>query len=171
MGGVPYDKKKKFNEEVKMEKNKWKIVYFVLILVLGLYGCTDLFSSQTIREQKPEVQQPISTSYRFEDIPLPPGMTLDRMQSFIYETKTTKAGLLVYEGKGEIEKLADFFKQKMQNYQWRLVSSFELHNVMLTFIKEGWSCVIYILPQGDETKRVEIRVGPIEIKILPSSKD
>lgn len=154
-----------------MEKNKWKIVYFVLILVLGLYGCTDLFSSQTIREQKPEVQQPISTSYRFEDIPLPPGMTLDRMQSFIYETKTTKAGLLVYEGKGEIEKLADFFKQKMQNYQWRLVSSFELHNVMLTFIKEGWSCVIYILPQGDETKRVEIRVGPIEIKILPSSKD
>jgi hypothetical protein len=40
---------------------------------------------------------------------------------------------------------------------------------MLTFIKEGWSSIIYILPQGDEMKRIEIRVGPIELKILPSS--
>ena len=95
-------------------------------------------------------------------------MTLSRRESFIYETKTTKAGLLVYEGKGEIEKLANFFKKQMPNYQWRLVSNFELHNVMLTFIKEGWSSVIYILPQENEMKRLEIRVGPIEIKILPS---
>jgi hypothetical protein len=57
----------------------------------------------------------------------------------------------------------------MPNYQWRLVSNFELNNVMLTFIKEGWSSIIYILPQGDEMKRIEIRVGPIELKILPSS--
>jgi hypothetical protein len=138
----------------------------VLILIIGLYGCADLFSSRTVREREAEVRQPIPTSYRFEDIPLPPGMTLNRKESFIYETRTTKAGLLIYEGKGEMEKLANFFKQQMPNYQWRLVSNFELHNVMLTFIKEGWSSVIYIIPQQDETKRLEIRVGPIEIKIL-----
>jgi hypothetical protein len=141
----------------------------LFVLVLGVYGCADLFSSQTVREREPAAQPSIQTSYRFEDIPLPAGMTLNRKESFIYETKTTKAGLLVYEGKGETERLANFFKQQMPNYQWRLVSNFELYNVMLTFIKEGWSSVIYILPQGDEKKRVEIRVGPIEIKILPSS--
>jgi hypothetical protein len=113
------------------------------------------------------MRQPISTSYRFDDIPLPSGMALNRRESFIYETGATKAGLLIYEGKGDMEKLANFFKQQMPNYQWRLVSNFELQNVMLTFIKEGWSSVIYILPQEDETKRLEIRVGPIEIKILP----
>jgi len=171
MDGLPYDKIKKLSAEVKMEKEKWKIVCCILILAMGLYGCTDLFSSRTIREHEPKGQEPIPSSYRFEDIPLPPGMTLDRRESFIYETKTTKAGLLVYEGRGEMEKLADFFKQRMPDYQWRLVSSFELRNVMLTFIKQGWSCVIYIIPQGDETKKVEIRVGPIEIKILPPSKD
>ena len=96
-------------------------------------------------------------------------MTLNRKESFIYETKATKAGLLIYEGKGEMEKLANFYKKQMPNYQWRLVSNFELYNVMLTFIKEGWSSVIYILSQGDEMKRVEIRVGPIEIRILPPS--
>jgi len=154
-----------------MEKERWKMICCVLILVLGLFGCADLFSLRTVREREPEAQLTIPSSYRFEDIPLPPGMTLDRKESFIYETKTTKAGLLIYGGQGEMERLVDFFKQKMPNYQWRLVSSFELHNVMLIFIKEGWSCVIYLIPQGDETKRVEIRVGPIEIKILPPSKD
>lgn len=142
----------------------------VFSLIVGTYGCGDLFSYRTIREREPEKQQPIATTYRFEDIPLPSGMTLNRKESFVYETKTTRTGLLVYEGKGEIERLANFFKDQMPNYQWRLLSNFELHNVMLTFIKEGWSSVIYIQPQSDETKRIEIRVGPIEMKILPSSK-
>lgn len=140
----------------------------VLSLMMGAYGCGDLFSFRTIREREPEKIEPIAKSYRFDDIPLPPGMVLNRKESFVYETKTTRTGLLVYEGKGEMERLANFFKQQMPNYEWRLVSNFELHNVMLTFIKEGWSSVIYIQPQEDETKRIEIRVGPIEIKILPA---
>jgi len=153
-----------------MQKEIWKKAIWtgvILTLIFGAYGCSSLSSPRTVREREPEVRQPILTSYRFEDIPLPSGMTLNRKESFIYETGTTKAGLLIYEGKGDMEKLANFFKQQMPNYRWRLVSNFELHNVMLTFIKEGWSSVIYILPKEDETKRLEIRVGPIEIKILP----
>lgn len=141
----------------------------VLILVAGSYGCANLFSSSTLQEREPLSRQPV-TIYRFEDIPLPPGMTFNREKSFLYETKATKTGLLTYEGKGEIEKLANFFKQQMPNYQWRLLSNFELHNVMLSFIKEGWSSVIYITPQDGETKRIEIRVGPIEIQVLPPTK-
>jgi len=154
---------------VKGRQHRMFLMGIVIILVASLYGCGDLFSFRTLREREPEVR-PLITTYRFEDIPLPPGLILNRKESFIYETKTTKTGLLVYEGKGEMEKLSNFFKEKMSNYHWRLVSSFELHNVMLTFIKEGWSSVIYILPREDEMKRVEIRVGPIEIKFLPTSK-
>ena len=143
----------------------WAGMVFVLLFV-GVYGCKDFPSYRTIQEREPEVKQPILTSYRFEDIPLPPGMTLNRGQSFIYETRTTRAGLLIYEGKGEMEKLANFFKQQMPHYQWRLVSNFEINNVMLTFIKEGWNSVICILPQEGEMKRLELRVGPIEIKMF-----
>ncbi len=143
----------------------------IVLLFVGVYGCKNLLSYRTVREREPEVKQPISTSYRFEDIPLPPGMTLNRKESFIYETRATKTGLLIYEGRGEMEKLSNFFKQQMPKYEWRLVSNFELHNVMLTFIKEGWSSIIYILPQEGEMRRLEIRVGPIEIKILPPSKE
>ncbi len=152
---------------------RWKSLIctgVVLFIIVGAYGCGDLFSFRTIPEREAEKRQPISTSYRFEDIPLPSGMTLNRKESFVYETRTIRTGLLVYEGKGEMGKLANFFKEQMPNYQWRLVSNFELHNVMLTFIKEGWSSVIYIQSQDDETKRIEIRVGPIEIKFLPPSK-
>lgn len=153
--------------------SRWKRFIWagmILFLIAGAYGCGDLFSFRTIREREPEKIEPIATSYRFDDIPLPSGMTLNRKESFVYETKTTRTGLLVYEGKGEMERLANFFKEQMPNHQWRLVSNFELHNVMLTFIKEGWSSVIYIQPREDETKRIEIRVGPIEIKILPPAK-
>ncbi len=142
----------------------------ILSLLVGAYGCGDLFTVRTLREREPEKGPSITTSYRFDDIPLPPGMTLNRKESFVYETRATRTGLLVYEGKGEMERLANFFKQQMPNYEWRLVSNFELHNVMLTFIKEGWSSVIYIQPQENDVKRIEIRVGPIEIKILPPPK-
>ncbi len=148
------------------------VIFAVVVfsLLMGTYGCGELVSIRTVREREPERQPSVATTYRFDDIPLPAGMTLNRKESFVYETRTTRTGLLVYEGKGEMERLANFFKQQMPNYEWRLVSNFELHNVMLTFIKEGWSSVIYILPQENETKRIEIRVGPIEMKILPPSK-
>jgi hypothetical protein len=158
-----------------MKKGGWQRAFWtgmvVVLLIVGVYGCNNLFSYRTVRDREPEVKQPIATSYRFEDIPLPPGMTLNRKESFLYETRATKTGLLIYEGRGEMEKVSNFFKQQMPKYQWRLVSNFELHNVMLTFIKEGWSSIIYILPQEGEMKRIEIRVGPIEIKILPPSKE
>ena len=159
----------------KMRKGRIEIICWisvVLILAIGTYGCFDQFATRTTIQPRQSKGQtpipPIPTSYRFEDIPLPPGMNLNRRESFIYETKATKAGLLVYEGKGQMERLANFFKQQMPNYQWRMVSNFELNNVMLIFIKEGWSSVIYITPQPEEEmRRIEIRVGPIEIKLLP----
>lgn len=135
-----------------------------LVLVAAMSGC-DLLSYSTIPERQPDTGKPLALSYRFEDIPIPPGMTLSRKESFIYETRDTKTGLLVYEGKGEIEKLVLFFKQQMPKYQWRLISNFELHNVMLTFVKEGWIAVVYILPIDQDAKRLEIRVGPVDLKL------
>jgi len=156
-----------------MREKGWEKVFgfgIILISLLAVFGC-DLFPHRNVserqREPRSEVRPPtvIPNSFRFEDIPIPPGMTLNRKESFIYETGAIKTGLLIYEGKGEMEKLSGFFKEQMPKYRWRLMSNFELHNIMLSFIKEGWSSVIYILPMESETKRIEIRTGPIEIKI------
>lgn len=155
-----------------MTRKTWRMTFLmgcVFILIFGVCGCADLFSYRTVGAREPEVKRPVQTSHQFEDVPIPSGMNFNRKESFIYETKATKTGLLVYEGRGEMEKLVRFFKREMPNYQWRLVSSFELNNVMLIFMKEGWCSVISIVPypQDEEAKRLEIRVGPIGLK-LPS---
>jgi hypothetical protein len=166
---------KNWSGGANMGRKEWQRPFvtglIIVLLFAGGYGCVNLFSSRTVQEQKPEMKQPILTSYQFEDIPLPPGMTLNRKESFFYETREIKTGLFIYEGRGQMEQLSNFFKQQMPKYQWRLVSNFELHNVMLNFIKEGWSSIIYIIPQQGEKKRIEIRVGPIEIKTLPPLKE
>ena len=157
----------------KMEKREWQKIFLMavaFIFAAGLLGCTDLFTSRVGGERSPEARLTTASAYRFNDIPAPSGMTLNRKESFIYETGATRTGLLVYEGKGELDQLAGFFRQQMPNYQWRLLSIFELKNVMLSFIKEGWISVIYIFPQESET-RIEVRVGPVEIKCSPSSKN
>ena len=145
-------------------------VGFAFIIAAGLLGCADVFSSRVGGERSSETQMTAASSYRFNDIPSPSGMTLNRKESFIYETGASRTGLLIYEGKGEVDQLAGFFKQQMPNYQWRLVSNFEVKNVMLSFIKEGWSSIIYIFPQDNET-RLEVRVGPVEMKCVPASRN
>jgi hypothetical protein len=141
----------------------------IFISLVGIYGCS-LFSSRNTSDRpsegKSDVQQTIviPDSFRFEDIPVPPGMTLDRKESFIYETNAIKTGLLIYEGKGEMENLASFYKQQMPKFQWRLLSKFQHHSIMLTFTKEGWACVIYLLPMESGLARIEVRTGPTEIK-------
>ncbi len=156
-----------------MEKRGRQRIFLIgiaFIFAAGLLGCADMFATRVGGERSPEPQMTAASAYRFNDIPSPSGMTLNRKESFIYETGASKTGLLIYEGKGEVDQLAGFFKQQMPKYQWRLVSNFEVRNVMLSFIKEGWSSIIYIFPQDSET-RVEVRVGPVEMKCLPVSRN
>ena len=146
------------------------LILMGMSLFIGVWvsGCTDLFMYRTIGDRQYESAKAIQTSYRFDDIPIPSGMVLSRKESFVYETGATKTGLLVYEGKEDMGKATSFFKQQMPNHQWKFLSGFELHNVMLTYVKEGWCSVIFILPEEGEAKRVEIRVGPVEMKSFSS---
>ena len=155
-----------------MTRKTWRTTFLAgcfLTLSFGMWGCADLFSHRTVGPRESEVQKPIQTSHDFGDIPIPSGMTFHRKESAVYETKATKTGLLVYEGREEMVRLVQFFKREMPNYRWRLLSSFELNNVMLIFVKEGWCSVIFIVPylQDEAVKRLEIRVGPVDMR-LPS---
>jgi hypothetical protein len=151
-------------------KKKGALILMGMCLLIGVWvsGCTDLFMYRTIGDRQYESAKAVQTSYRFDDIPIPAGMVLNRKESFVYETGATKTGLLVYEGKEDMGKATSFFKQQMPNHQWKFLSGFELHNVMLTYVKEGWCSVIFIIPQEGDAKRVEIRVGPVELKSFSS---
>jgi len=125
-------------------------------VVLALIAC-----AQTPEEKGEMIPTPAVT-YRFEDVPMPRSLEIDKGESFIYESEAIKTGILVYNGKAKVGDLARFFKENMGTQGWRLVSNFERHDALLTFTKPGWGCVITILPSGMERAKVEVRVGPIE---------
>ena len=92
------------------------------LLLLG--GCFRLpkslrFPSST----KKKVADP--RKYRFPDLPVPGGLELSVEDSFIFEAPGTRAGNLVYRGERKYESVVRFFREKMPEHGWKLVSSFE----------------------------------------------
>jgi hypothetical protein len=137
------------------QKGFWPLAV-AATLVLVLIGC-----ARTPKEKDEMIPTPAAT-YRFEDVPIPRSLEIQKEDSFIYESEAIKTGILVYAGKAKVEDLAHFFKENMGTHGWRLVSNFERNDALMTFTKAGWGCVITIVPTGMERAKVEVRVGPIE---------
>ncbi len=134
--------------------------HFVLagILVLAtVIGC-----AQTPESERSEMIPTPAAIYRFEDVPIPRSLAIEKKESFIYESEAIKTGILVYVGKAKVAELANFFKENMVSHGWKLVSNFERDDALLNFNKPGWACVITILPRVMERSKVEVRVGPTE---------
>jgi len=135
----------------------WHFVLMGTLVMATVIGC-----AQTREAQRTEMIPTPAATYRFEDVPIPRSVTIEKKESFIYESEAIKTGILVYVGKAKVVDLANFFKENMVNHGWRLVSNFERDDVLLNFDKPGWGCVITILPMGVERAKVEVRVGPTE---------
>ena len=127
------------------------------MVLATLIGC-----AQTPEAERSEMIPTPAATYRFEDVPIPRSLAIEKKESFIYESEAIKTGILVYGGKAKVGELAHFFKENMAIHGWKLVSNFERNDALLTFNKPGWGCVITILPTGMERAKVEVRVGPVE---------
>ena len=138
-------------------KGCWYFVLAGTLVLATVIGC-----AQTPEAQRSEMIPTPAATYRFEDVPIPRSVAIEKKESFIYESEAIKTGILVYVGKAKVGELVDFFKENMVNHGWKLVSNFERDDALLNFNKPGWACVITILPMGMERAKVEVRVGPTE---------
>ncbi len=145
------------------------LIFSMLVgcILVGIVGCGGFQSAQKTGPAKAEEGR--LGSFQFEDLPVPLGMTVNRGDSFVYEAGSVRTGIVVYEGEGDISQLGRFFKEKMAQYDWKLLGHFELQNAMLVFMKERRMAIVYILPQEGPRKRIEIRVGPVEVKPVPAT--
>ncbi|MFQ5694280.1 MAG: hypothetical protein ACE5IM_14745, partial [Nitrospinota bacterium] len=110
------------------------------------------------RPEKPKDE--LTPQYRFEDVPVPPKLKIDVNESFIFETRSLKAGILVYHGSESIPEVVEFFKTEMPKHAWRLINSVEARGtVLLNFDKTGWSALIRV-NRSTLTTDVEITIGP-----------
>jgi hypothetical protein len=138
-------------------KGCWHFVLAGTFVLVTVIGC-----AQTREAERSEMIPTPAATYRFEDVPIPRSVAIEKKESFIYESEAIKTGILVYVGKAKVGELANFFKGNMVNHGWKLVSNFQRDDALLNFNKPGWSCVISILPISLDRAKVEVRVGPTE---------
>ncbi|MFQ5912406.1 MAG: hypothetical protein ACE5JS_04420 [Nitrospinota bacterium] len=119
---------------------------------LVLIGC------RAIRQESKE--DPSAPQYRFEDVPVHPGLKMDQKKTFIFETQSLKAGILVYYGNESIAEVVDFFKVEMPKHAWRLINAIEARGTAsLNFDKEGWQALVRVRRTALTTE-LEITIGP-----------
>ncbi len=136
-------------------KRWWLFVLAGSLVLATVIGC-----ARTPKAEKSEMVPTPAVTYRFEDVPIPRSVSIDKKESFVYESKAIKTGILVYVGKAKVVELAKIFKENMANHGWTLVNNFERDDALLNFNKPGWVCVITILPISMDRAKVEVRVGP-----------
>ena len=127
-------------------------LFVFLATVLAVSGCTPLKS--------PVSDASLAPQYRFEDVPVHPKLKISPNESFIFETQSIKAGILVYYGSESINEIVEFFKNEMPKHAWRLVNSIEAKGIVsMNFEKEGWSTLMRVHRSALKTA-VEITIGP-----------
>ena len=131
----------------------WTIVLPLLFVFAG--GCSTLNSVNPFAGKAPIAFK----KFRFDDLPVPSGLSLVPDESFIFETPGTRAGTLVYTGFNKYESTVTFYREKMPDHGWKLVNSIEKGEASMTFEKPGWSTSIFIRTSYFRT-RVSINIGP-----------
>jgi hypothetical protein len=150
---------------------KWMVVFTAMLLFI--VGCTTS-RQMTVQGQKTTAQNEVSDTafYTFPDIPVPKELTFQRGKSFIYETPSVKAGVLVLSGNIDVGSLENYFKLNMAKNGWRFVNSYKYGDVILNFVKEDRASNIRVMKESFTTQ-VEIWVGPVDSgrSATPASKE
>ena len=135
----------------------------VIITVLSLsQGCATLTQDATLtgefNNEDSVKTPPLPVYYDFDDISVPPELKLDKKRSFIYESRKTRSGVLVFRGRIDVTSLASFFKENMPHDGWVFINCYKYKDYILNFQKDGKSCLISLHDKLLNTI-VEIRVG------------
>jgi hypothetical protein len=125
-------------------------------------GCAYFQKSGTPDQAaKQKTEAPNVAFYTFPDIPVPKELNLEREKSFIYETPSVKAGVLLLTGNVDIASLESYFKTNMAKNGWRFVNSYKYNDMILNFLKEDKASTIKA-SRNTFTTQVEIWVGPVD---------
>ena len=100
---------------------------------------------------------------------MPRELNLLREKSFVYETPSVKAGVLVLSGNVDVPSLETYFRTNMAKNGWRLINSYKYGDMILNFMKEDRASNIRT-SRDAFTTQVEIWVGPVDrVQPAPSA--
>ena len=140
------------------------IVFFALSLICA--GCA-VFQQKETASGSPGTPAPPKTQgynqafYGFPDVPVPTEVSIVNERSFVYETPSFKAGVIVFSGNVDPASLESYFKINMSKNGWRYINSFRYKDIVLNYSKEDKTCNIKISRGAFQTE-LEIWVGPAD---------
>ncbi len=82
--------------------------------------------------------------YGFPDVPVPKEVEIVNERSFVYETPSFKAGVIVFSGNVDPASLETYFKINMPKNGWRYINSFRYKDIVLNYVKDDKTCNIKI---------------------------
>ena len=114
------------------------------VFVLSVQGCTyfDRTDEEGTAALAPE-SQPFYPK-DFNEILIPDGLTLDRVESMYIKSESFNGGILNYQGRLEVNSLIEFFENTMPQKGWKLSGSVKSANSLLIFTKPEKTCMISI---------------------------
>jgi len=130
---------------------------FLMIAIFVLIGCAAVPKKDTPLSN-PAMLEP-AAMLKFTDVPYPTGFKLLSQGSYVFESAGVRVGLLKYQGKANAEQVLNFYKEQMLMYNWNLLNTIEYGERLMNFDREQESCIISILPKGNNIT-ITISVGP-----------
>ena len=96
----------------------------------------------------------------FQDIPIPPDLSVQSKNSNVFQSGAIKMGFLTLRGRVDSNSLMNFFVAALPHEGWKLKGQFRYNRALLIFDKPDKICVI---PMKEETyyTYVEIYVSPV----------
>jgi len=133
-------------------------------LVLATAACSAISKDQP-KDSPPQSQSAKSDKtppvyLDFDDVLVPGEMSIDRDESFVYQTSGFTVGILALKGRVDISSLIAFFEKNMPRDNWQMVSEFKSpQRTMMLFQKQNRWCVVEI-SEGSYNTYAKLWVSP-----------
>ena len=121
----------------------------LLFVSLQLTGCSTLqHPSNSANGQRSSSAMPPYFPSGVTDVQIPAELELSRDDSMFINTSSYNGGILAFEGRVDVESVADFFLTTMQKNGWKMAGSIRYKNILMAFVKPNKSCIIKIFDTG-----------------------
>ncbi len=144
-----------------------KVLVFILC-ILSLAGCASSQKRDTFSKEETALEP--SAMVKFMDVPVPSGFKLQPLDSYTFESSGVRVAVLRYQGKASPDQVVNFYKTQMAMYNWNLLNVVEYGQRLLNFDREGESCIVNLLPKGNNIT-ITVSLGPKSQVYRKTSKE
>jgi hypothetical protein len=148
-----------------------RYVIFSTLLILLFTGCATMSNVFKRRQASaPGKALEVSPILKFDDVPVPSVFRILANESFAFQTKDVRVGLLKYEGKADPDEVVSFYREQMPLYNWKTVNIIEYGRRVLNFEKDSQSCVITLDVKGSKITLI-IAISPRSKGAIPPATE